>query len=110
MSFDSLSSNINSECIGWNTAAKNVTNFNIATSGSWAAPYNGLFFIQMTSYNDTAHDAGITLGGVQVASQYFVYKYQRLNAYLPLRKGTALAFTGNNDNIFITCMTGVFNP
>lgn len=110
ISLSSQNSKINSECIGWNTTAKNVGSFNIASNPTWAAPYNGYFCIQMWSTIGTPHDVSITCGGVAVAAGYLTYAYQRINAYLPLRKGTALAFTGNGDGVAISCMTGVFNP
>ena len=64
----------------------------------------------MWSTIDAAHDVSISCGGITVAADYFVYRYQRLNAYLPLRKNTGLTFTGNGDGVSISCMTGVFNP
>lgn len=103
-------SKINSECIGWMTTAKDVTAYAFTTSTTWEAPYNGFFCVQVVSNTDTQHDVGITCGNKQVAGQYFVYKYQKLMAYLPLRKGTGLVITGNADILAITCMTGVFNP
>lgn len=92
------------------TTAKDVTAYAFTTSTSWAAPYNGFFCIQVVSNTDTQHDVGITCSNIQVASQYFVYKYQKLMAYLPLRKGTGLVITGNADILIVTCMAGVFNP
>lgn len=109
-SISSQISKINSECIGWMTTAKDVTAYTFTTSTTWAAPYDGFFCVQLASNTDTQHDVGITCGNKQVAGQYFVYKYQKLMAYLPLRKGTGLVITGNADILVITCMTGVFNP
>lgn len=103
-------SKINSECIGWNTTAKNVGSFNIANNPTWAAPYNGYFCIQMWSTIGTPHDVSITCSGITVAAGYLTYAYQRINAYLPLRKNTGLTFTRNGDGVAISCMTGVFNP
>lgn len=92
------------------TTAKDVTAYAFTTSTNWAAPYNGFFCVQVVSNTDTQHDVGITCSNIQVASQYFVYKYQKLMAYLPLRKGTGLVITGNADILMVTCMAGVFNP
>lgn len=64
----------------------------------------------MWSTIGTPHDVSITCSGVVVAAGYLTYAYQRINAYLPLRKNTALTFVGNGDGVSISCMTGVFNP
>lgn len=64
----------------------------------------------MWSTIDAAHDVSISCSGVVVAAGYLAYRYQRINAYLPLRKNTSLTFTGNGDGVSISCMTGVFNP
>lgn len=70
-----------------------VSNENVTGNYTFTAPDDGeYFFAVMPQGNMVPSDFSMRLGSNTVAYQYFNYSYQRLNVWLPLKKGAVLRF------------------
>lgn len=93
----------------YGTLAYSETIFTMQTSTvNYAVEHSATYCITVFSGSSTHHDVSVNIANIDLASGYLVNQYERINAQVPLRKGTRITIIGNiGDGVIITYLRGV---